>query len=86
MLTGWDCAACGTQRALHAFLHGRIAEGLSYNYFLLIAIPILLAVALTEHFFLPEWQRKWRRVLYHRYSIAALIVLTLLWGVGRNLL
>jgi hypothetical protein len=85
MLTGWDCAACGTQRALHAFLHGRISEGLSYNYFLLIALPILLAVALTEHFFPPAWQRKCRRVLYHRALILTLGLLTIAWTFWRNI-
>ena len=27
-LTGWDCPACGGQRALHSLLHGRFGEAL----------------------------------------------------------
>ncbi|MBO5134210.1 MAG: DUF2752 domain-containing protein [Bacteroidaceae bacterium] len=85
-LTGWDCPACGLQRAFHALLHGRFAEALAHNYFLLVAIPVLVLVALTECVFPPSLQNKWRRALYHRHSIAALIALTLLWGIGRNIL
>lgn len=86
LLTGWDCPACGLQRALHALLHGRFSEALAHNYFLLITIPVLVLVALTEYVFPPRLRNKWQRVLYHRYSIAALIALTLLWGIGRNIL
>ena len=35
MLTGYKCPGCGTQRALYAFLHGRIMAGILEN-------PILL--------------------------------------------
>ena len=36
LLTGWNCPACGLQRAAHALLHGRFVEALTYNYFIVI--------------------------------------------------
>lgn len=47
-LTGWDCPACGGQRALHSLLHGRFGEALRFNPFLVVAVPYLLAVAWTS--------------------------------------
>ncbi|MEM1270022.1 MAG: DUF2752 domain-containing protein [Bacteroidota bacterium] len=39
--TGWFCPGCGTQRAVHALLHGRILEALSFNLFAVLALPYL---------------------------------------------
>ena len=33
-LTGFSCPACGSQRVLHALLHGRWQEALAFNWFL----------------------------------------------------
>ena len=48
MLTGWDCPACGGQRALHSLLHGRVGEALHFNPFLVVSVPYFLAVAWTS--------------------------------------
>ena len=37
-LTGFSCPACGSQRALHALLHGRWQEALAFNWFLIVSI------------------------------------------------
>ena len=41
LLTTLDCPGCGFQRVLYATLHGDFQEAISYNRFLLIAIPII---------------------------------------------
>jgi len=38
-LTGWKCAGCGGLRAMHALLHGRVAEAMGYNGFLVTLLP-----------------------------------------------
>ena len=47
-LTGWECPACGGQRALHALLHGRLGEAVQFNLFLVVSVPYFLAVAWTS--------------------------------------
>jgi hypothetical protein len=41
-LTGWHCPGCGSTRAVHALLHGNLAQAAAYNPLLLIYLPLLL--------------------------------------------
>lgn len=38
-LTGYKCPGCGSQRAIHALLHGDVAAAFKFNALLLISIP-----------------------------------------------
>nr|WP_314773127.1 DUF2752 domain-containing protein [uncultured Porphyromonas sp.] len=80
--TGLRCPGCGTQRALHALLGGRLGEALHYNYFLLIMLPLgLLYLAL------PCYGERWprlARLLRHPVTLLVLGLLTLGWVVLRN--
>jgi hypothetical protein len=40
-MTGYDCPVCGTGRAMHELLHGRVGEALSFNVLSLIALPVV---------------------------------------------
>jgi hypothetical protein len=40
-LTGLHCPGCGTTRALHAILHGQVAQALAYNAVAFVAMPVL---------------------------------------------
>ena len=80
--TGVRCPGCGTQRALHALLGGRLGEALHYNYYLLIMLPLgLLYLAL------PRYGERWprlARLLRHPATLLLLALLTLGWVVLRN--
>ena len=44
--TGWLCPGCGSARALHALVHGRVLDALAFNPLTVAAIPIVgLAVS-----------------------------------------
>jgi Protein of unknown function (DUF2752) len=40
-LTGLHCPGCGTQRALHALLHGRWQQAASHNLLAALYVPVL---------------------------------------------
>ncbi len=82
-LTGYKCPGCGTQRAVHALLHGNVADAFKYNAFLLVAIPWIILCLFAES----------RRVrnprLYSRLNASLLIwlflAMLLLWWLLRNI-
>lgn len=85
LCTGWDCPACGFQRATHALLHGNVAEALAYNYFFVISIPYFVAVVIGKWGVKGKLQWHWQRIVEHRYAVSAYIVLFMLWWVVRNI-
>ena len=39
LITGLSCPGCGIQRAIHAMLHGKFTEAITYNYYFTASIP-----------------------------------------------
>ena len=85
MLTGYDCPSCGAQRAIHAALHGNIADAIRYNLFLVVAVPfflLALAASLLKN-------RVGRAISLHILTPRAgfaYIVLYIIWWITRNIL
>lgn len=80
LLTGYKCPGCGSQRALHAFLNGHLWEGIQYNYLLLpLVLYALLILVSPRSSKLHSW-------LTSATACITLVVIFLLWWVGRNLL
>lgn len=84
MLTGYDCPGCGSQRALHAFLHGNITEAWHYNPFVFFAVP-------TAAFYIFAEATRKKNPHLHRVAttplvIALLIVAVITYTMARNLL
>ena len=82
-LTGYKCPGCGSQRAIHALLHGDVAEAFRYNALLLIAVPwIALCLYAESH-------RTRNPRLYARLNAPLLIwlflAMVLIWWVLRNI-
>ncbi|MDR0186960.1 DUF2752 domain-containing protein [Prevotella brunnea] len=86
LLTGYSCPGCGAQRFLHAALHGNFGEAISYNYFLLLALPYLLVLCLLWVLPIGKWKSKWGRIAEHRYVVWTYIVIFFVWLVVRNVL
>ncbi len=83
-LTGLQCMGCGSQRMIHALLHGDIAGAFAANAFGLVLLPVIGLMIWTET------QRTKRPRLYQKVfspvAIAILIALLLAWLVVRNIL
>lgn len=86
LLTGWNCPACGLQRAAHALLHGKFAEALSYNYFFVISIPYLIVLMLAEVLKRTSRGEAFIRAAEHPILARIYIILFFVWGVARNIM
>ncbi|MCM1035844.1 MAG: DUF2752 domain-containing protein [Bacteroides sp.] len=75
--TGFDCPGCGTQRALHALLHGRLSEAWHLN------AALLPGIALAG---LYAWSpRRLRPVMYSSAAPWVIAGAIVAWWIGRNL-
>ena len=81
-ITGYDCPGCGTQRALHALLHGRPAEAWAFNPAAIVAAPLAAAYLVTEA--LPGRFVRAERMLYSPAFIACIALGIVAWWVLRN--
>lgn len=84
VVTGYDCPGCGSQRAVHALLHGEIAQAFRANALFVIMLPLLMLMLISELF--KKRLKTLNRILCNfkvAYSILGVVVL---WGILRNLL
>jgi len=80
-LTGLECPGCGSQRAMHDLLHGRVGEAFEHNAALVVAIPVLGLQwgASRLHPDKRSWSADNRVVIGWAVALVG-------WGVLRNLL
>lgn len=81
-VTGWECPGCGSQRMIHALLHGDLSAAWNANPFLLCASPLLALVAFAAIYRtrLP----KLYAAVNSMPSIILIAVVITLWTVARN--
>lgn len=84
-LTGLSCPGCGMQRFLHAFLHGRFAEAISYNYLLVILIPYIILYGFGKLVLKGDTQRRWDDILEGRAVTLTMVILAPAWFIIRNI-
>ena len=82
ILTGWKCPGCGSQRALHALLHGDVITAFRLNMWIPVAI-IYIAFVVTAMLFGKQGSR-FTEIITNKYLLAFFLVFTLLWFVLRN--
>jgi len=84
ILTRLYCAGCGSTRAIHSFLHGRILQALSYNP-LVILLLVPLGLFLLNHLRFVLWGKKWRIPEIKTKYIWLLIIIIFLYWILRNI-
>lgn len=73
MLTGYKCPGCGTLRGIHALLHLRIMDALHYNLFMVVSIPVLVAMLFS------------RKLRFSVWGGRLILFATFIWWLVRNI-
>lgn len=85
LLTGLYCPGCGTQRAIHALVHGHLLQAAGYNLLSVLALPLVgysaVAFAGSHLWGLPLRQD----IFYRPWFAKAVLGTVLLFWVLRNL-
>jgi hypothetical protein len=83
-LTGLQCPGCGSLRALHQLSHGHIAAAWRFNPLLVTFLPLGLWVGLRQAV-LWTFGWRWPGIVTRPIIGWALLVVTVVFGVARNL-
>lgn len=82
--TGWYCPGCGSQRAVHALLHGQVRDAVGLNaYFALVLLPFGSWAA--SRWARDAWtgrQRPWPYAA--QFALVAALAAGVVFGVARN--
>lgn len=82
-LTGLQCPGCGSQRAIHALLHGDLSAAMGHNALLVVMLPLLSVGAFAE------LTRKRHPGLYrkvcHPAAVYGVVAAVAVWAVARNI-
>lgn len=82
-LSGLKCPGCGSQRALHAILHGNISQAWHYNAVLILSVPLLALLGFSN-----IYKNRFPR-LYNSLNGSTVIwtvfVVTVGWWILRNI-
>lgn len=83
--TGLDCPGCGSQRAVHALLHGNVLQALNYNVLLVLSIPFLLVhfVLKALSYFMGK-DLTWK-IWYKPITPIIIVILVMVFWIFRNI-
>ncbi len=81
-LTGYECAGCGMQRAIHSLLHLDIKSAIGYNAYFVALLPV--AGLMSAAFVLRRRLPRLYDFLFSSVFLCAIGIGALLWWVARN--
>lgn len=82
VLTGYKCPGCGTQRAIHALLHGNVAAAWHYNAMMVTALPVMALYGTAQ--LLRRRCPRFYWAINHEAVLWTIFTLIVLWWVLRN--
>jgi hypothetical protein len=86
LLTGYQCPACGSQRAVYHLLHFDLVAALRYNPFMLISIPYAIALVTVTWFDAKGKLSKLQKFCYNSTTVYTYVVLFIFWWILRNII
>ena len=81
-LTGLKCPGCGTQRAIHALLHGNFLEAVRFNAMMVASVPLLALYGYAE--IVRNSKPRFYNKVNSTPIILTIFVLVVLWWILRN--
>ncbi|MEP2774873.1 MAG: DUF2752 domain-containing protein [Luteolibacter sp.] len=84
-VSGFDCPGCGMTRATYASLHGRIGEAFRLNPVGMVLLPLALIGVGIEVLGWVRGKPLPIRLNPGRWGATVIIVVVIVWWVGRNL-
>lgn len=83
-LTGYKCPGCGSQRAIHALLHGDFHSAVCYNALMVASLPIVALYCYAE--LARVRHRRLYAVVCAPASIWIVLAVVMAWWIFRNML
>ncbi len=84
-VTGYRCAGCGVQRALHHLFNLEIAEAYHENQLFVIMVPYLVVTFFLLPLLTEGRRERVRRALLGREVLVVLVMAVVVFVVARNL-
>ena len=83
--TGYQCAGCGSQRAVHHLLHLDLAQAMRENVLLVVSAPYILFGFVIDNLKHPPARLlRWRKRLYGLKAIMVVLVVIVAFWILRN--
>lgn len=82
-LTGLQCPGCGSQRAIHALLHGDIVTAFRFNAMMVVLLPVVVFLCIVEYL-RCKYPGLYLRV-NSRWVIWGAFIIVTAWWIIRNL-
>lgn len=83
-ITGFYCPGCGSQRAIHGLLHGRIVGGLKHNPLILLLVFVLVYDA-TIFVLKKLYNKKTNNLLHKPRTTNIILFIIIIFWILRNI-
>lgn len=85
LLTGYYCPGCGSLRALHQLFHGNLIAALKLNSFMVLCIPLMIYLILSEMKIKIKGRRLFPRIVFSQSFYVILLTMIILYWILRNI-
>ena len=84
LISGYYCPGCGSQRAIHSFLHLRFGDGF-HNNFLIFPATLVILYHIARPFINKKFDASLPDILYHRRTPWIILFIVFIFWVMRNI-